>query len=75
MITENTIDLTKLADTVREVRRDLYALATGPQLIGRYCVCGLEAQFCDTTCDPDNPKRCLGPVIRHAAKRLSDALL
>lgn len=72
------IELSKLADAVREVRRDLTKAAHQESLPGwscpRICVCGLDAQRCDTTCDPNAP-RCGGPSLRHAIRRLSDALL
>lgn len=77
-MSENAIDPAQLADTVREVRRDLTKAAHQEPLPGwscpRICICGLEAQRCDATCDPNAP-RCIGPALRHAVRRLSDALL
>jgi hypothetical protein len=72
MANEDRIDLDKLADTVRETRRRLMALAHPHP---GTCVCLHAPSFCDTHFDPSRPGGCVGAALRGEIRRLSDALL
>lgn len=73
------IDVNRLADAVRNVRRRMTAYVYGRDIPDRpleHCrVCGRTVVHCDTYHDPSRPGVCAGSMIRSFIAEMSAALL